>query len=415
MSRTSTTARTLNYGRQCLDEEDIRAVVEVLKGDWLTQGPAVEQFEQALADYFGVRYAVVCTNGTAALHLAALCLDWAPGDVIIVPAITFLATANCCAYVGAEPYFVDIDDRTLTIDPNEVERHIKRLRAKGRRVRAVIGVDMAGHPCDWSALRIIADRHDVTLVDDACHAMGGAYDSGIKIGSCKHNDLTTLSFHPVKHITTGEGGALLTNDLRIAHRAIGFRSHGTVRGQAQIADWEGPWHYDMVELGFNYRLSDLQCALGISQLKKLDRFVERRREIARRYSELLAASESVRCPIEKRSARHAFHLYIARVKFDDAIVSRRELFSRCMERGIQLQVHYRPVVWNSFYRNRTINHDAMQRIPVSAAYYREAVSLPIFPQLADSEVRHVTQSLNEILWESATTSPACPSARSLLS
>jgi perosamine synthetase len=379
----------LTYGRQCLDEADKQAVLDVLDGDWLTQGPAVERFEAALQDYFGAKCAVTCSSGTAALHLAAMSLGWKPGDFVIVPAITFVATANCCAYVGAEPYFVDIDDATLTIDPNEVERHIKMLRAAGQRVRAVIGVDMAGHACDWVALRELADRYDLTLMDDACHAMGATYAGGVKIGAGAHADVTVVSFHPVKHITTAEGGALLTNDASLAAQAARLRSHGIVREPAAVPEWEGPWHYDMVELGYNYRLSDLQCALGQSQLRKLDHFVDRRRALAAQYGAGFAGSKLVRVPSEAPGVRHAFHLYVARLPFDRGADSRVDVFARCREQGIQLQVHYRPVMSNSYYRQRESNQDVLHRFPVACRYYSEAISLPMFPQLTDADVTRV--------------------------
>lgn len=386
--------RTLPYGRQCLDADDRQAVLDVLSGDWLTQGPAVEQFEAALCAGLGARHAVVCSNGTAALHLAALALGWQPGDVIIVPAITFLASANCCAYVGAEPSFVDVDDRTVTIDPAETEARIQTLQSAGRRVRAIVGVDIAGHPCDWVTLRALADRYGLQLVDDACHALGATYADGERIGSGRHADVTLLSFHPVKHITTGEGGALLTNDVAVAERARLLRSHGMVRRPEEVPDWEGPWHADMVALGFNYRLTDIQCALGLSQLRKLPAFVRRRREIAARYTEKFKGT-SVRTPEEREDARNSYHLYLARTRFDR--LSRRRFFERCRERGILLQVHYRPVPLNTYYRNAPANADIARRIPVSLKYYDQTFSIPMFPSLEDAEVDRVVDTVLETL------------------
>ena len=384
----------LPYGRQSIDADDRQAVLDVLSGDWLTQGPMVDGFEAALCAYFGAAHAVACANGTAALHLAALALDWQPGDVVIVPAITFLASANCAAYVGAEPYFVDVDEATATIDPNEAEKHIKQLRAAGRRVRGLVGVDMGGHPADWVALRQLADRYDLQLVDDACHAMGATYDGGTRLGSGAHGQTTALSFHPVKHITTGEGGAVLTQDGDVAARLKRLRSHGTVRGEDQVPAWEGPWHMDMVELGFNYRLTDLQSALGLSQIRKLPRFLARRREIARLYTAKFAGTP-VRTPIEQPGTTHAYHLYIARLAFDR--VSRREFFERCRERGLLLQVHYRPVPLNTYYRQMPVNADIERRIPVSLRYYAEAVSLPMFPDMDDADVDRAVTTVLECL------------------
>jgi perosamine synthetase len=386
--------RTLPYGKQCLDADDRQAVLDVLSGDWLTQGPMGERFEAALCDAFSSPHAVVCSNGTAALHLSALALGWAPGDVVIVPAITFLASANCAAYVGAEPYFVDVDDRTITIDPNEVEAHVNKLRRAGRRVRAVVGVDMAGHPADWVALRELADRYDLQLLDDACHAIGGTYASGRPLGSSLDVDATVLSFHPVKHITTGEGGAVLTRDPQLAGRVARLRTHGTVRGKDHVRGWEGPWHYDMVDLGFNYRLTDLQSALGLSQLRKLPRFLERRRAIARRYTTRFAGT-AVRTPEERPGTTHAYHLYLARTDFSR--ISRRVFFERCRQRGILPQVHYRPVPLNSYYQAFASNADVAARIPVALRYYEETFSLPMFPSLEDAEVDRVVDAVIECL------------------
>ena len=389
--------RIIAYGHQSISDADCQAVGDVLKGDWLTQGPTVAAFETAIEAAFGAPYAVSCSNGTAALHLAALALGWGPGDVVLVPAITFLATANCAAYVGAEPFFIDIDDRTLTIDPAAVERHVIALRTTGRRVRAIIGVDMAGHPCDWRALRAIADKYDLDLVDDASHGAGAVGADGERVGSGRHADLTTLSFHPVKHITTAEGGAVLTRDAKLAESLRRLRSHGMVRGAVDVVDWEGPWQADMVELGFNYRLSDLQAALGVSQIHRLPQFVARRRAIADRYRERFGGVPRVRCAEELSGVVHAYHLFIVRLDFSGAGRSRREVFEACLERGVALQVHYRPIFMNSFYRAREINRGAETWTPVSCTYYEQTVSLPMFPDLADDDVDYVARLIGEVI------------------
>jgi len=392
--------RLLTYGRQCIDESDERAILEVLRSPWLTQGPYVERFERALIERFGAQYAVVCANGTAALHLAALALGWQPGDVIIVPAITFVASANCAVYVGAEPHFVDIDPRTLAIDPALAEKAVIELRAAGRRVRAIVGVDMAGHPADWLALRAIADRHELQLVDDACHALGASYQNGARrIGDGVDADVTILSFHPVKHITTGEGGAILTNDPRLADRLALLRSHGIRRGATQVESWEGPWHLDMTELGLNYRLSDLQCALGLSQLAKLDNFLARRRAIVAEYAAAFAGDPTFSLPSTAPGTNPAWHLHVLRARFSQPH-GRRRFFAACLERGIQLQVHYRPVPRNTFYRKR-LPADVMSRLPHSDRYYDECFSIPMYPQLTSEDIAHVVRTLRDVYADEA--------------
>ena len=251
----------ISYGKQSIDQSDIDRVIDVLKGDWLTQGSAVETFENDLCIYFGAKHTCAVSNGTAALHLTAMALGWQPGEVIITPPITFLATVNCIVYVGATPDFVDIDPVTYTIDPNRVEEKIKQLNSQGKRVKSVIGVDYAGHPCDWKALREIADSYELQLVNDNCHAMGASYFDD-KQYALKYADVVTQSYHSVKHITTGEGGAVLTNDPEIDEKARCLRTHGMTKVPQQLEKSDGPWYYEMQEMGFNYRITDLQCALG---------------------------------------------------------------------------------------------------------------------------------------------------------
>ena len=285
----------ISYGKQSIDQSDIEVVVNVLTSSWLTQGPAVETFEFDLKNYFGADHACAVTNGTAALHLTGLTLEWQPGDIVITTPITFLATANCIVYSGATPDFADIDPLTYTLDPNLVEEKVRDHQSKGKRVKAIIGVDYAGHPCDWKALREIADRYELQLVNDNCHAMGASY-FGDKQYAMKYADVVIQSYHPVKHITTGEGGAVLTNHPVINEKVRRLRSHGMTNEPNQLEKNDGPWYYEMCEVGYNYRITDFQCALGSSQLKKLDRFVERRREIARFYDKALSPVDFIKIP-----------------------------------------------------------------------------------------------------------------------
>jgi len=251
----------ISYGKQSIDQVDIDSIVKILKGDWLTQGPAVGKFEQDLQNYFGAKYVCALSNGTAALHLAGLALGWQPGDIVITTPITFLATANCIVYAGATPDFVDIDPETYTIDPNLLEEKVKVYHSKGEKVKAVIGVDYAGHPCDWKALREIADKYDLQLVNDNCHALGATYLND-KQYAVKYADVVVQSYHPVKHITTGEGGAVLTNHRDVYEKVMLLRAHGIEKDPRKIKNYEGPWYYQMYDIGFNYRLTDIQCALG---------------------------------------------------------------------------------------------------------------------------------------------------------
>ena len=394
------------YGRQSIDESDLQAVLEVLRSDWLTTGPKVDEFEEVVADYVGARHAVAVSSGTAALHAAMFALDIGPGDEVIVPPMTFAATANCVVYQGGTPVFADVDPETMLIDPEQVEATITS------NTRAIIGVDYAGQPCDWDALREIGKLHNLHLVDDACHALGAEY-KGKKVGSIA--DLTVFSFHPVKHITTGEGGMVVTDDQQLADRIRIFRNHGITRDRkcyrSQTSDLRHPtsdfsWFYEMKDLGYNYRITDFQCALGISQFKKLPGFLERRREIGARYDEALAAMPAIE-PIDLRAdvfsakrqaleirpsvpcSLHSYHLYVVRV--DPA--KRDPIFNSLRDKDIGVNVHYIPVYLHPFYRDKFNTRPGL--CPNAEYAYKRILSLPIFPAMENEDFEHVVACLIE--------------------
>ncbi|MBT6938628.1 MAG: UDP-4-amino-4,6-dideoxy-N-acetyl-beta-L-altrosamine transaminase [Candidatus Marinimicrobia bacterium] len=384
----------ISYGKQSIDQSDIDAVVDVLKGDWLTQGPAVEIFESDLKNYFGANHACAVANGTAALHLAGLALGWQPGDIVITTPLTFLATANCIVYAGATPDFVDIDPVTYTIDPNLVEEKIKYHQSKGKKVKAIIGVDYAGHPCDWKALREIANKYELQLVNDNCHSLGAKY-FGDKQYAVKYADLITQSYHPVKHLTTGEGGAVLTNNSDLDEKIRRLRTHGMTKDENILEENDGPWYYEMHEIGFNYRITDFQCALGSSQLKKLDSFVQKRREIAVQYDNSFANIVNLKIPKLQSAVEHAYHLYPLQIHFDKLKKNKSEFFKKMKESGINLQVHYVPIHLQPFYQK---NYGFKQgNFPVAERFYRNEVSLPIYPNLSKDNVEMVANSILEII------------------
>jgi perosamine synthetase len=371
----------LPYGRQSLDQDDIDAVVEVLRSDWLTTGPKVEAFERAMRERIGCEHAIAVQSGTAALHCAMHALDIGPGDEVIVPAITFAATANCVLYQGATPVFCDVEADTLLIDVADARRRVTS------KTRAVIAVDYAGQPCDYAALRAFTDDAGLALVDDACHALGARY-AGQNIGRVAA--LTAFSFHPVKHATSGEGGMVTTDDAALAARVRRFRNHGIdsdFRQREQI----GSFYYEVQELGYNYRLSDIACALGASQLRKLPRFLARRREIAARYDAAFAGSSALR-PLARREGReHAYHLYV--VRLSDAR-TRLAAFQHLRSAQIGANVHYLPLNLHPFYRRRLGTLPGA--CPVAEAAYEGILSLPMFPALSDADVDRVIQTLAEV-------------------
>jgi len=386
--------RSIYYGRQFISEEDIQSVVEVLKSDYLTQGPKVEEFESALCKKFGAKHCCVVSNGTAALHLAGIGLGWGPEDIIITSPITFLASANCILYAGAIPDFADIDPATYTIDPNKVEDKVKVYHSKGKTVKAVVGVDYAGHPCDWKALRSIADKYDMQLINDNCHAIGSSY-YGHNQYAVKFADVVIQSYHPVKHITAGEGGAVITNNLHLNSKIRSLRSHGITKNSDTLEKSDGPWYYEMHELGFNYRITDFQCALGSSQLKKLDQFVEKRQQIAIIYDKAFANNDVFLCPQVSENVNHAYHLYPLQINYKKAGLSKKQYFEELRRNGINLQVHYIPVHTQPFYRkNFGFNYGDF---PVAESFYQNEVSLPIYPSLNTDNVKKVVDSVFSVL------------------
>jgi perosamine synthetase len=368
-----------------MDEGDIQAVVEVLRSDWLTTGPRVGEFERALAERVNSEEAVAVSSGTAALHAAVTALEIGPGDEVIVPALTFAASANCVVFQGAAPVFADVAADTLLVDPADVESKITT------RTRAIIAVDYAGQPCDYDALRTLAKRRNLALIADACHSLGGNY-KGRSVGTLA--DLSVFSLHPVKAMTTGEGGVITTDDFDLASRMRRFRNHGIGSDHFQRSQ-NGSWFYDMAELGYNYRLTDIQCALGLSQLRRLPEWVARRRSIARRYDEALADLPIIRPQLVGKDVRHAYHLYVVRMDAARLNADRAKLFAALRAEGIGVNVHYLPVHLHSFYRARFGTGPGL--CPRTEAAYEQILSLPIFPDMRDGDVEDVIEALWKVI------------------
>jgi perosamine synthetase len=373
------------YGRQSIDEDDIEAVIEVLRSDWLTTGPKVAEFEELFAQYVNAKYAVAVSSGTAALHAAMYAVGIRPGDEVIVPPITFAATANCVVFQGGTPVFADVEPDTLLLDPVQIESKITK------HTKAIIAMDYAGHPCDYDVLGAIAQRNRLTLIADACHALGGSY-KGRPVGSLAC--LSVFSFHPVKHITTGEGGMITTNDPELARRMRGFRNHGITSDQRQ-REQQRSWFYEMVDLGYNYRLSDLQSALGISQLRKLNVWVTRRQQIARRYDASFAKLPPVNPLAVRDNVSHAYHLYVIRLDTTKLRTTRSEVFFALRAVGIGVNVHYIPVHLHPFYRERF--GTAPGSCPVAEAAYERLITLPIFPRMCEDDVEDVITAVSKVL------------------
>jgi perosamine synthetase len=375
----------LPYGRQSIDESDIQAVVETLRSDWLTTGPKVPEFEEAMAGWVGAKYAVSFSSGTAALHAGAFAAGLQPGDEAITSPLTFAATANCVLYQGATPVFADVAEDTLNLDPELVA---KRITA---RTKAILPVDYAGHPADLDSILRLAERHGLTVIEDACHALGAEYRRR-RVGSVAH--MTVFSFHPVKHLTTGEGGMVTTDNAIFADTLRHFRNHG-ISSDARQRQSAGQWHYEMVLLGFNYRLSDIACALGLQQMKKLERGLARRRQIAARYAVELRNMPGVLPPRTRQDVDPAWHLYPIRLDSTRLAAGRAEVFRALRAENIGVNVHYVPVHRHPYYRDRFGYKGG--EYPVAEAAYECLISLPMFYGMTDGDIEDVVHALDKVL------------------
>lgn len=376
--------RLLPYGHQLIDDDDVQAVAAVLRSDWLTTGPAVTAFEQAFAGQVGARHAVAISNGTAALHAAAFAANIRPGDEAIVTPMTFAASANCIRYQGGTVVFADVRPDTLNLDPARVAEAITP------RTRVIVTVDYTGQPSDLAEINALARQHNLLVIEDASHALGATYQQQ-PIGAL--SDLTTFSLHPVKHITTGEGGVITTNDDRLAARLRLFRNHGITTDHRQ-REQAGSWFYEMVELGYNYRLTDIQCALGLSQLKKLAGWVARRREIAARYSDAFSAMPEIEPPAVLADREPAWHLYVIRLNLDRLRVDRARVFAALRAENIGVNVHYIPVPWHPYYQQLGYTKG---RWPIAEAAYERMISLPLWAGMSDRDADDVIAAVQKVI------------------
>ena len=361
------------YGRQCIEEDDICAVAEVLRSDYLTTGPKIEEFEQIVAEYVGAKYAVAVSNGTAALHAACFAAGIKQGDEVILSPVTFAASANCILYCGGTPVFADIDAKTYNIDPQDIRRKITS------KTKAVVAVHLAGQPCNMDEIHKIAEEHHLIVIEDAAHALGSEY-KGNRIGSL--SDMTVFSFHPVKTITTGEGGMVMTDNERLYQKLLLFRNHGIVRDKALLKRDDGPWYYEQQALGYNYRITDIQCALGISQMKKLNRFLTKRRELVRRYNEAFENCEHIVIPYQLEEVKSGWHLYIIQILGYD----RRSVFEELRKHGIGVNVHYIPVYRHPYYQEHGYEDVVCEN---AETLYAHMLSLPLYPGLSVKEQERV--------------------------
>ena len=369
------------YGRQTIEDDDIEEVVKVLRSDFLTTGPRAEELEQSVKNYTGAKYAVAISNGTSALHAACYAAGIGPGDEVITTPLTFAASANCVKYCGGTPVFADVDLNTYNIDPEDIRRKITD------KTKAIIPVHLAGQPCDMDAIHQIAKEHNLIVIEDGAHALGSVY-KGKKVGTL--SDMTTFSFHPVKPITTGEGGMIMTDDPALYQKLFLFRSHCVTKDPALMSENPGPWYYQQLDLGYNYRITDIQCALGVSQMRKLDRFLARRRELVERYNQIFADWEDIVTPYQLPNTISGWHLYIVQIRNHDRLA----VFEKLREAGIGVNVHYIPVYKHPYYQQ---NGYKDVYCPNAEEIYAHMISLPLYPGLTNEQQDTVIEILRNIL------------------
>ncbi|MDF9435620.1 UDP-4-amino-4,6-dideoxy-N-acetyl-beta-L-altrosamine transaminase [Chromohalobacter israelensis] len=383
------------YGRQDIQPQDIEAVIDVLRSDFLTQGPAVPRFETQVAEKVGARHALAVNSATSALHIACLALGLSEGDWLWTSPITFVASANCGRYCGAQVDFVDIDPHTYNLCPKALEAKLKHAEQEGRLPKVVVAVHLCGQPCDMQAIHALAQRYGFKVIEDASHAIGGKYQ-GEYIGNGRYSDITVFSFHPVKIITTAEGGMALTNDGGLAERMDLLRSHGVTRNpELMTQEADGPWYYQQVDLGFNYRMTELQAALGVSQLDRLDDYVARRNALAARYDDLLA-DLPVTTPWQHPDSYSGRHLYVIRLQHERLSMSHREVFEALREQGVGVNLHYIPVHTQPYYQTMGFQSGDF---PEAERYYAEAISLPLFPTMTEGQQDEVVEALKKAVGE----------------
>lgn len=378
------------YGKQNINEEDIKAVENVLRSDFLTQGPTIEKFEKKVADYCGAKYAVAVTNATSALHIACRAVNLGEGDFLWTSPITFVASANCGRYCGAGVDFVDIDDNTYNMSVEILE---DKLKKSAHLPKVVIPVHLAGQSCDMEKIYALSRRFNFTVIEDASHAVGADYKNS-KVGSCKFSDMAVFSFHPVKIITTGEGGMILTNNKNLYEKLKLYRSHGITRNPALMThEPDGAWYYQQIDLGFNYRMTDIQAALGYSQMNRLENFVARRRYLANRYNEKLKALP-LKIPYQSADTNSSWHIYVVRLDFNQVKKSKVQIFAEMREKGVTLNLHYIPVHTQPYYEK--LGHKP-EDCPNAIKYYEEAFTLPLYYSLTDEQQDYIVNSLAEVL------------------